>query len=88
MSWKYIEPSDDVKSKVKMWNDKEWWWCTNHKAYVRHKPEDCEGKGVKPSASSNMKTTSEGPDKNTRQLKFSKALQAEKDEEGKESDEE
>jgi hypothetical protein len=91
MSWKYIEPPEDIKKKVKMWDDKEWWWCTNHKAFVRHKPEDCERKGVKPSATSNVKTTSKGPDKNTRQLRFSKALQAvndDKDDDGKESSDE
>jgi hypothetical protein len=76
MSWKYIEPPEDIKKEVKIWDDKEWWWCDNHKAYVPHKPEDCEGKGVKPSAASNIKTTSKGPAKNTRQLRFSKALQA------------
>jgi hypothetical protein len=75
MSWKYIEPPDADKGKPITWNNKEWWWCKNHKAFVRHKPDECEGKGVKPNASTKSDTNKKDT-KDTRQLKFSKAIQA------------
>jgi hypothetical protein len=76
MSWKYAEPPDADKGKSITWNDKEWWWCNNHKAFVRHKPDECEGKGVKPDAKSEKGKVPAKDAKNNRQLKFSKALQA------------
>jgi hypothetical protein len=51
MSWKYAEPLDADKGKSITWNGKEWWWCNNHKAFVRLKPDKCEGKGVNPTPS-------------------------------------
>jgi hypothetical protein len=83
MSWKYAKPPDAEKGKPIIWNDKEWWWCDNHKAYVHHKPDECEGKGVKPDT---RPEKAKAPAKDKRQLKFSKALQA-VNEGGEEDDE-
>jgi hypothetical protein len=79
MSWKYQEPPDNLKDKPKMWDGKEWWWCPTHKAWVRHKPGTCEGRGIKPDGPPKPpddKGDGKEASKGNRQLKFSKALQA------------
>jgi hypothetical protein len=61
--WMTKEPQDKSKSKVV--DKKEYWWCPNHKSFVRHKPSECKGVGFRPAA------TAADPS-----LKLNSALQA------------
>jgi hypothetical protein len=49
-AWMTEPPKADEPQK-KTVNAKEYHWCPNHLAWVRHLPSECEGKGVKPSKS-------------------------------------
>jgi hypothetical protein len=40
--WKKVQPKDG-ESKHKQVDDKDFYWCTKHKAWTRHKPEECKG---------------------------------------------
>ena len=40
-------PDEQSKGNKKKVNGKQYYWCPNHKAWVRHKPEDCRGVGFK-----------------------------------------
>ena len=71
----------------KMVGDKEFHWCTKHEAWGRHKPQDCEGKGVK---RSDLKSANKAADK-AQALKLSKALSSiveQDDDDGSESEDE
>ena len=47
--WMTKTPTPDEQSKgnKKKVNGKQYYWCPNHKAWVRHKPEDCKGVGYR-----------------------------------------
>jgi hypothetical protein len=69
------KPGEPTKKVV---NGKDYFWCPNHQAWVRHLPADCEGKGVKrtegnrPTAPPSPQPEDEGP----KQLKLTNALAA------------
>ena len=73
-----IAPSD--KSKPKIHERKEWWWCDAHKKYGRHKPADCKGSGYV--------HVPGGTKSDPRKLKIAKALEAVTEEAGSESEDE
>lgn len=41
--WFLVPPTAKEKGKPKTVNGREYWWCPNHKKWVRHKPEECNG---------------------------------------------
>jgi hypothetical protein len=41
-------PPEEGKPKEKVVNKKTYYWCLNHVAWVRHKPDQCKGKGYVP----------------------------------------
>ena len=43
-AWTKVAPKEG-EAKAKTVDGKEFFWCQNHQAWVRHKPEDCRGKG-------------------------------------------
>jgi hypothetical protein len=46
--WMTKKPKDGEPNK-KVVNEKDYWWCPKHETWTRHTPEQCKGKGVKPS---------------------------------------
>jgi hypothetical protein len=40
--WKKVAPKEGEK-RHKMSDGKDFYWCTNHKAWTRHKPDECKG---------------------------------------------
>ena len=81
------EPPGSRQPQTKTVNGKEYHWCLNHVAWVRHLPSDCEGKGVKPSESRPAPPTPSGDDEGPKRLKLSNALAAviEQDEENEDA---
>ena len=57
-------------------NGKEYHWCPNHLAWVRHLPSQCEGKGVKSFENKSAPSDPNAPDQGPKQLKLSNALSA------------
>ena len=78
MAWILVPPKPDEK-QPKIVNEKEWWFCTKHNKWCRHKTADCQGKGA------NLKgnTNKDAPTKESSATKIVKALQSisEQDEE-------
>jgi hypothetical protein len=66
--------SDDPKKKVV--NNKDYYWCAKHQAWVRHQPSECQGKGIKPSETDSTRPISDGDEAAPKQLKLSNALTA------------
>ena len=46
-SWMFVAPKQDEPAK-KTLNGKDWHWCKKHKAWGRHLPSKCKGKGYVP----------------------------------------
>ena len=46
-AWMTKAPTEG-QPKEKTVNDKKYYWCPTHNAWVRHKPSECKGKGYKP----------------------------------------
>lgn len=66
-----LKPPTDGESKTKHVNNKQYWWCPKHEAWGRHKPDACEGRGLK----QEEKGKQEGQDKgDKKKLRLSKAL--------------
>jgi hypothetical protein len=42
-AWMTVPPSNKDKRKCKKVDNKEYWWCPNHKSWVRHKASECRG---------------------------------------------
>ena len=63
-AWMLIPPKAGEPTKKKV-NEKWYHWCKNHKAWTRHTPAACEGKGITPRKDEENKT-----------LKLSNALAA------------
>jgi hypothetical protein len=78
------EPPKSDDPQMKIVNGKEYHWCPNHQAWVRHLPSKCEGKGIKPSANKPAPSSPHRDDEGPKQLKLSNALTAlvEQDDEG------
>ncbi len=72
-AWMTTKPKQGKPTK-KMVGDKEFRWCTKHEAWGRHKPQDCEGKGVKRSDLNTNKAKAADKEKKAQALKLSKAL--------------
>ena len=72
------EPPKQGESTKKTHSNKDYWWCPKHKAWVRHKPEDCKGLGFKPNGNDNKAKESSKEDKpkesGDKKLQLSKAL--------------
>jgi hypothetical protein len=91
-SGKFGKPSwvkDSPKAgdpKTKSHNGKDYHWCPKHEAWGIHKPEDCEGVGIK---REDLKQNKDKPKeaKNKKTLRFAKALSSVAEEEDSESDE-
>jgi hypothetical protein len=73
--WMTVPPKDGkIEKNV---NKKVYWWCPIHGRWVRHKPEECQGKGVVKSddiAKTDDKKTSEDKNDDDKKLKLAKAL--------------
>jgi hypothetical protein len=74
--WHFDKPAEnDPKSKTI--DAKQYWWCPNHQAWVRHKPKECKGHGYHPNKEANL-ATAEDDDSKSRDkspaLKMSEAL--------------
>jgi hypothetical protein len=73
--WMTVPPKEgQIEKNV---NKKTYWWCPIHNRWVRHKPEECQGKGVVKSdgvAKIDHKESSEVKDDNDKKLKLAKAL--------------
>lgn len=39
------KPPKEGEPRKKVVNDKDYWWCPHHRAWVRHTPESCRAKG-------------------------------------------
>ena len=84
-AWMLKKPSDeDVRNnKAKTVNGKEYFWCTHHKCYGRHKTAQCEKKGITPTAPQNANSSNASNNNNNNnnnntngQLRLSSALSA------------
>ena len=42
------EAPKEGEPNKKVVKDKPYWWCPKHGAWGRHKPSECEGKGINP----------------------------------------
>ncbi len=56
-------------------NGKEFHWCPQHESWVRHKPEDCKGKGYRPNREDG-KPAATSKARATRTEKLAKAFKA------------
>ena len=67
--WMLVPPKEgDTQSKTV--NNKQYWWCKNHKFWARHKTSECKGVGYKPTGDTKPK----GDD--DKKLKMTQALAA------------
>jgi hypothetical protein len=73
--WMTTKPKDGEANK-KVVNKKDYWWCPKHEAWTRHTPDQCEGKGVKPSGKKpkGKGGNSKGSENGERVLKLSQAF--------------
>jgi hypothetical protein len=73
--WMTKKPKDGEPNK-KVVNEKDYWWCPKHEAWTRHTPEQCEGKGVKPSGkkTKGKSGNNKGSENGERMLKLSQAF--------------
>ena len=81
--WMAVAPKEG-EPKKKTVKDKLYNWCPKHKAWVRHSPEQCEGKGLGKHPDTKPAAKKDSPD--SKALQLSKALasivdQVEEDEE-------
>jgi hypothetical protein len=65
--WMKNAPKSD-ESSTKHVNKKQYWWCPTHMAWVRHKPQDCEGRGINKPEGGNPPTDTQG------QIRLNQAL--------------
>lgn len=77
--WMLKQPKAADINKSKKMNNKEYWWCPNHKSFTRHKPSECHGINTSPRATNGNPATSENgtPPSQTAQqaqLRLSNAL--------------
>ena len=70
-AWWRTPPTAAEKGKSKIVKGREYWWCPNHNKWVRHKPSECQGKGVKPDANKDKDKDKTNPNQN---LRIAKAL--------------
>ena len=75
-TWRFKDPPKAGKEKDPRTVDgKQYWWCPNHKAWCRHKPQECKGVGTNKSAqkksNDNKQKQESGGDK---KLHFAKAI--------------
>jgi hypothetical protein len=78
-AWMTKPPSQENMTKSKTVDNKEYWWCTKHKSWGRHKASECKGLGVQMGNKSNQ--TGGSPktivaDSYKQKLKLSNALEA------------
>jgi hypothetical protein len=75
-AWHFEKPKEnDPKSKTI--DAKQYWWCPTHEAWVRHKPEECKGRGYHPNKEANLATAEGDAGKDAEKspaLKMSEAL--------------
>jgi hypothetical protein len=73
--WMTKKPKDGEPNK-KVVNEKDYWWCPKHEAWTRHTPEQCDGKGVKPSGKKTIGKSgnNNGSENGERVLKLSQAF--------------
>jgi hypothetical protein len=84
-AWKKVPPKEGDKKTIKK-GEKTYHWCPNHKAWTIHKPSDCKGVALKKDDTNKKEDDKDSQNKNKKELKISKALQAIA--EGSESDDE
>lgn len=68
--WMTTKPKAGEPNKVAR-DGKDYWWCPKHACWVRHKPEECEGTGIK---RSDLKASKKGKNEQNKALKISRAL--------------
>ena len=56
--WMFVDPSTQEKENgpKKVVKDKTYYWCPKHGCWTRHKPQDCEEKGIKTEDKSTQET--------------------------------
>ena len=75
-AWMTVPPAPNEPHK-KVVNGKDYYWCPNHQAWVRHLPSKCEGKGIKQSQLNKSAPSSAAQSQDQApQLKVSTALTA------------
>jgi hypothetical protein len=72
-AWQTKAPTNAERGKSKKVNGKDYWWCPNHKSWVRHKPDECRGVG-QPGITNTMTATTSNTNSNNRQLRLTNAL--------------
>jgi hypothetical protein len=74
-----VDPKSGESTK-KVVNDKDYWWCPKHQAWIRHTPDQCEGKGVIKNSNSKGNLSNEGEgnkgENKGRAMQLTKALAA------------
>jgi hypothetical protein len=81
-----VKPKTGEPSKITK-NGKEYWWCTNHEAWVRHNPSDCKGKGFVPNDKDKEKQKKKEKGNNDKKkLRYAAALSTVIDEDDEETD--
>lgn len=73
-AWMLVPPKSNESNKKHV-NKKDYWWCPNHKSWVRHHPNECKGQGVKPDKGKG-KDEEKKTNEDSKQLKISAALAA------------
>ena len=74
--WMTKKPNAADLNKPKRVNDKEYWWCPNHKCFTRHKASDCRGVGVGQNRTTPSQATQGNNGQNGAQLRLANALSA------------
>jgi prefoldin subunit 5 len=77
--WKRVAPKEGEPT-TKQEGGKEWHWCSNHKAWTKHKESECKGIDFKPSHD-DAKKGSKPKNSNSPKMKLANALAAISDEE-------
>ena len=71
--WMSVAPKEG-EPKKKTIKNKTFWWCPKHNAWVRHPPEECEGKGLGKSEDRKPAAKRGPPQQGSKALQLSKAL--------------
>ena len=74
--WCFVAPKGKEK-KEKTVDGKQWWWCPKHKAWCRHRPENCKGIVPKDKTGGNNNPTKDKnkPEEDKDDLTLEEALQ-------------
>lgn len=66
-AWMTKPPPNKDKNKSKKVDNKEYWWCPNHKSWVRHKASECRGVNSSSQQQNNNRNEQQRSSNNTTQ---------------------